>query len=180
MKELAKEWEGMSESEKDHYVQLAEKDKKRSAKERAQWKAANKGPETAYQKFFRKHRPQVAADHPEFSFGDITREVAAMWRERDGGAAMEEFDGRKRKRKTGRSKSKSKSRSKSKSKSRSKSRKSKSGKKRKSSSGRSSSKRGRRYDGCNGHAMEVEEEEFEEEDENGNGDYDDGYEMEDY
>lgn len=77
---LSKEWHRLSDAEKAPYVKLAAKDKERSARERAAYKAEHAKPPNNYMKFANAHREQVRAENPDMSMTEVSKELGKMWK----------------------------------------------------------------------------------------------------
>jgi hypothetical protein len=101
IKHLAMKWKDMPDAEKEVYVQKAGQEKKRYEEEMRQYEAKNsaqeespkksatpkkearsdvKKPLSAFMLFVRDKRQEVKSQKPELSFGDLSMELAQMWK----------------------------------------------------------------------------------------------------
>ncbi len=91
VKELAgvigKKWNNLSSSNKSVYQDLAAKDKRRAERERASLKKRNGydgRPVSEYIKWSSKKRSEVKAKHPDWTFGEISKELGRQWKNMGG------------------------------------------------------------------------------------------------
>ncbi|EIE20576.1 hypothetical protein COCSUDRAFT_57721 [Coccomyxa subellipsoidea C-169] len=73
-KKLGEMWKGISDAEKAPYEAMASEDKNRAGTERAEAKAEAK-------LFCDRHRQQIKDENADAGFGEITRKLAAAWKE---------------------------------------------------------------------------------------------------
>jgi len=85
-RKLGEMWRSMGSEDKAPYERMAAKDKERSARERSVFVKSRgpKKPASEFIQFSSQRRRQLKEDHPDWSFGQLSKAVGAEWSERKG------------------------------------------------------------------------------------------------